>query len=174
MKTNTEKILVVMKVLTWCMYIGLMIHAGALLFTYSVSLYHPGWAKNLFAGLDLSALREADMVNYSIVVLMILVTLALKIYTAQLVIKIFSAINMTDPFKQEIANLMEKVSYVILLTWAAMGMANAYTDWLIKSGFTLVKNPDAGGFLFQAGIIFIFAQVFKKGIELKSENDLTI
>jgi len=56
--------------------------------------------------------------------------------------------------------------------------ANKYCDWLTKKGVTF---PDlqpvlsgAGEFLLLGAIIFIIAQVFKRGIEIQTENELTV
>jgi hypothetical protein len=85
-----------------------------------------------------------------------------------------SKIHLINPFKIGIAILIEKVSYVILGTWIIAMLANLYNDWLRNSGLSLQGNWNSGEFLFLAGVIYIIAQIFKKGIEIQSENELTI
>ncbi|HET8809684.1 MAG TPA: DUF2975 domain-containing protein, partial [Flavobacteriaceae bacterium] len=65
MKTNTKTILSVMEVLTWIAFIGLCIKAGALLFTFIMSLFwNPLAAGDLHLGLDLSVLFANSQWKY--------------------------------------------------------------------------------------------------------------
>ena len=95
-------------------------------------------------------------------------------FSANLVIKILAKINPSSPFKTDIGILIEKVSYLILATFIIAEFANANNDWFCRNEYTLQKGMNYGGFLFLAGIIFIFAQIFKKGIEIQFEKELTI
>ncbi|PZX94578.1 DUF2975 domain-containing protein [Flavobacterium aquariorum] len=174
MKTKTESILTAMNVLTWIVFIGLLIHTGAIIISYSISIFNPDGAKNLYMGLDLFSLRQLDIWKYSVTVFLTITILGLKAYTAYLVILILSKINLEHPFTMSIALLIEKVSHVILGTWVVAMLANAYQEWLRQKSFPIPENWISGEFIFLAGVIFIIAQIFKKGIELQSENELTI
>ncbi|MBN2635649.1 MAG: DUF2975 domain-containing protein [Prolixibacteraceae bacterium] len=33
---------------------------------------------------------------------------------------------------------------------------------------------NTGPFLFMAGLVFVISQIFKRGVEIQSENDLTV
>ena len=63
MKTKTESILTTMNVLTWVVFIGLLIHAGAIIVSYFISIINPEGAKNLYLGLDLFSLRQAEFLE---------------------------------------------------------------------------------------------------------------
>ena len=52
MKTKTDKILAAMNVVTWIVFIGLMIKAGGILVTYGVSIWKPEGAKSLYEGTE--------------------------------------------------------------------------------------------------------------------------
>lgn len=52
--------------------------------------------------------------------------------------------------------------------------SNAHHQWMRQNGLPIPENWISGEFIFLAGVIFIIAQIFKKGIELQSENELTI
>ena len=174
MKTKTEKILDVLNVLTWIVFIGLLIQTGAILISYGISLFNPEAAGNLYTGMDLSSLRESGILKYTCAVSLKIAILCLKAYSAYLVIKILTKINMSNPFNSEIAGLIEKVSYVILDILIITIIANEYSNWLSDNDLVLRGTREAGEFLFLAGVIFVFAQIFKKGVELQSENELTI
>jgi hypothetical protein len=174
MKTKTESILTTMNVLTWIVFIGLLIHTGAIIVSYFISIINPEGAKNLYVGLDLFSLRQADFWKYSITVLLTIIILGLKAYSAYLVIQILSKINLEHPFTMSVALLIEKVSHVIFGIWFVSMLANVNHEWLRQSGLPVSENWISGEFIFLAGVIFIIAQIFKKGIEIQSENELTI
>jgi hypothetical protein len=180
-KTNsrTNLILRITHILAWVIFIGICIRTGAILYSFFVSMVmNPAAAKNLHLGLNLSVLYGFSTKYYSMVVLLIIAVSVLKAYIFYLVIKIFSTINFVHPFSREVSVLVSKISYIALLTGLLTLLANSYCEWLIKSGATLpdlVQYLGAGSeFIFFAGIIFFIAQVFKRGIEIQSENELTV
>ena len=68
MKSNTEKLLMFLRVLAWIAFIGLCIKSGAILLSYLVSIGNAIAAKNLYDNFDLSVYRELGLVNYSVIV----------------------------------------------------------------------------------------------------------
>jgi hypothetical protein len=173
-KSRTEKILAVMYVLAWIAFIGLIVEAGAILVSYGVSVANPVAAKDLYMKMNLYGLRQSNFWYYTVKVIMMIALLVLKAYTAWLVVKVLSGIKLKDPFTMETAKMLERISYFILATWILDLLHNAYTKWLSEgiAGFrdSLVLNE----FIFLAGVVFVIAQIFKKGVEIQSENDLTI
>ncbi|WP_373514513.1 DUF2975 domain-containing protein [Persicitalea sp.] len=174
MKTRTEQILVVLNVLSWVVFIGLLIKAGAILISYSVSLFNPEGAEDLYKGMNLSWLRQSSLWYYTTVVSSIAALLGMKAYTAFLVIKVLSKINLANPFTMEIALLVEKVSYFIAATWVVAVLTTTYSGWLQRSGEVWRSDASSFEFLFLAGVIFVISQVFKRGIEIQADNELTI
>ncbi len=70
------------------------------------------------------------------------------------------------------------MSAVALLTGVLTIVSNYYCHWLIGKGINLPTLTDylGGGaeFIFFAGILYFISQVFNRGIEIQTENDLTI
>ena len=178
-KTSTEKILTVMHVITWVLFIGLSIKTGAIIIAFFVSLFvNPVAAENLYLGLNLSGLFEFGKLHYITMVLFIICMSGLKTLMVYLLIKIFLKINFSFPFSNEVAMLIARISYVAFAIGAINLIAIYYSEFLIMRA---VKMPElhqylssGGEFLFFGGIIFIVAQVFKRGIEIQSENELTV
>jgi hypothetical protein len=108
----------------------------------------------------------------------VLVLAVLKAYLFYLVVKIFKKLNLVKPFTIEIAKLIEKLSYEAVSIAIISIIAHQYTERLIHKGFDVghVGNywNDTAAFLMMAAILFIISRVFKKGIEMQNENDLTI
>ncbi len=174
MKTKTQTILQVMNVLTWIVFIGILIEGGATLFSFIISFFNSDAAFDLYKGLDLFPLRETDFRHYTAVVSFMVVLYGLKAYTAYLVIMIMSKINLKSPFSKTIADLIEKISFVLFEIFIISVIFNGYIKWLSESYIIEYENVNSSEFLFLAGIIYIIAQVFKKGLEIQSENELTI
>ena len=81
---------------------------------------------------------------------------------------------MSDPFKTDVARLLERISYVLLGSCLIALVSNGYTAWLsIRTG-SPQGDLDVGELIFMAALVFIISQVFKRGVEIQSENDLTI
>lgn len=54
-----------------------------------------------------------------------------------------------------------------------------YADWLMRQGVTMpdIESLKLGGadvWLFMGIILLVIAQIFKKGIEIQTENELTV
>ncbi len=178
-QTKTQWIISTMNVIFWITFIGLCIKAGAVIFSFLISLsVNVAASKDLYLGLDLSALIELGNFHYITIALAIIVTSVLKAYIAYLAVNISMKLRLTQPFNFEISALIEKISYAALIAGIFQISAQAYFSALLETGAQLPaiqpQIGEGGEFLFLAGIIFIISQVFKRGLEIQAENDLTI
>lgn len=174
MKSKTERILTVMIVLSWVVFIGLAIPAGAILVCYWVSVINPEASKNLYKGLNLSSLRQFSFWHYKLIVAFMVAMAVLKSYVAYLVIKVLSEIKMVNPFTREIARRLEKIGYFIFGIWIITMFYDLDIAWLAKRIVGVQENYISPEFMFLAGVVFVIAQIFNKGVEIQSENDLTV
>ncbi|MES2388796.1 MAG: DUF2975 domain-containing protein [Bacteroidota bacterium] len=174
MKTRTEEILTVMRVLTWVAYIGLCINAGSVLLAYGLSCFIPEAAKNIYKGLDMYNLRQFGFMHYSLSVALMAAVPILQAQMCMLLIKVLSKLNMANPFTKYVASKIVSISYILVGTWVVAVLAQAHDNWLQNELATIRINEVEGLPLFMAGLVFIIAQVFKRGVEIQAENDLTI
>lgn len=174
MRTRTESILIIMNVISWVTFIGLMVKAGALLFTYVVCIINPDASGLLYQEVIRYDVHMFSTFQYTSLVSFAAIYLILQAYVAYLVIKVLSRIQIANPFTTEISNLLEKISYYIFGTWIVATFHNGYVKVLSKSIQGLRIEDISTEFIFLAGIVFVIAQVFKRGVELQSENDLTV
>jgi hypothetical protein len=173
-KTRTEQILTVLNILAWVAFVGFLIEAGAILFSYGVSLFNPEGAKNLYNGLDLHRLMKFNFWHYTLSVSFRVAILIMKSMVWLLVIKTLSAVSLTDPFKMEIAQKLESIAYMLFATWV-VGMTSAgHMAWLQEISGETHGEYVSGEFIFWAGLVYIISQVFKRGVEIQSENELTV
>ncbi|GAB3491910.1 hypothetical protein GCM10027341_05440 [Spirosoma knui] len=171
---NTSQVLSVMQVITWIVYIGLCIKAGAILIAFGVSFVNPEAAKDLYKGLDLHNLQQINVDYYVSFVSFIVAISIMKAHVFYLAIKILSKITLANPFKMEVANTLEQVSYLLLGTWFVGQLSSAYTSWLLKRTGEHFEGISTDNFLYMAGLVFIISQVFKRGVEIQTENELTV
>ncbi|MFY0629064.1 MAG: DUF2975 domain-containing protein [Flavobacteriaceae bacterium] len=170
---RTKRILKIMHILSWVVFIGLLIKAGTILFGYFLSINNELAAKNLFGGLDLSAYREYSFFQYTLIVIYKVVLFSVEAYIALLITKLLSGLDLKNPFNSKVQILMQKISYSIFYLWVIALVHNAHVQFLGKK-HEFPMDLFSSDFIFLAGVIFIFAQIMKRGIEIQSENDLTI
>lgn len=170
---KTETILKIMKFFSWLAFIGLMIKCGVILTSYIASIYKPEMAKNLFEGLNLFEYYNHSFVNYSFLVFYKIILFAIEAYIAYLVIILLKKLNLEKPFKIDIHKMMKKISYAIFYLWVIAIVHNTHIQFIGKK-HDFEISLFSSDFVFLSLIIFIFAQIVKRGIEIQSENDLTI
>lgn len=179
MNTKTQWAFKTMNILSWIVFIGLCIKAGAILCAFLVSIYiNPAGARNLHLGLNLSNLYSFNTGHYTAVVLSIVLLSALKACIFYLVVKIFLKINFVHPFSTAVLSLISSISYVAVGTGLLALLAERYCGWLVKAGVVLPSLEGyldgSNEFLLLGGVIFIIAQVFKKGVDIQTESELTV
>jgi len=173
-KTKTGQILTVIYILAWVAFIGFMIEAGAILISFGVSCINPEGARDLYKGLNLQELRHFNFWYYSQRVFLIALFPILKSYILYTLIKIVSKINLANPFTIEVANKLETISLVLFGTWIVALINSVHSGWLLEVTGKHYGNEVTGEFLFMAGLVFIISQIFKRGVEIQSENELTV
>ncbi|MBW1298213.1 DUF2975 domain-containing protein [Aquimarina litoralis] len=172
---KTKQIITLIKIASWVIFIGLCIQLGAILLSGIISLFgNPEASNNLYLGLDLSELYAFSKKYYLYVLSLLITVTALKAYLFYLVIKIFMKIDFDQPFTKTIASIISSISYVALWAGLIAYLANDYCKWLLKKGAVFSLDWGNSEFLFMAGIIFIIAFIFKRGVQIQLENDLTI
>jgi hypothetical protein len=178
MSKKNDFILKVLNVVSWIIFIGLCIEAGALIFNFILTLFKPIATQNIYKGLNLSEMYENQFTHFIGVMSFVVALSLLKAYLFYLVVKIFMKLNLVKPFNAEIAKLIEKISFEAFTIAIVSIVAHQYTKRLMQSGIEVGHVQeywnDAAAFLMMAAIIFVISQIFKKGIELQNENDLTV
>ncbi|MCH7411218.1 DUF2975 domain-containing protein [Belliella sp. DSM 111904] len=171
--------LMLITVVIWAIFIGLCIKAGTFLFTSIYSLYNPIVARDLYEGLNLYGLLNESYTHYLAVVSLMLCIEGLKAYLFFLVIRVFLKINLVHPFSSEVAKIITNISAVAFQIGITIIISGSYYKWLAKRAFDIPPVHQVyfvGGFeyLFMGAIIIAIAQVFKRGMEIQNENELTV
>lgn len=177
-KWVNQPALMLITVVIWSIFIGLCIQAGAMLFTFVYSLFNPVVSQNLYEGLNLSALREQNIWYYGGVISIVLFIAGQKAYLFYQMIRVFLKINLVHPFSREVSKLISSISYVAFQIGVAIILASGVFKGMVKRGYELDRVPQMVGngfeFLLMAALLIAIGMVFKRGVEIQSENDLTV
>ena len=178
MKKKNDFILQTLEVVSWIIFVGLCIEAGALLFNFIFTLFKPIGTHNVYNGLNLSSLYQNEFTHYIGMMSCIVLLALLKAYLFYLVVNLFRKLNFVAPFSTDIAKIIEKISYEAFSIAILSIITKQYAKRLIQNGYELSDTStywnDTAAFLMMAAIVYVISQLFKKGIELQQENDLTV
>ena len=172
---KTSVILITMKVIIWVVFIGLCIKAGTVIFSGIISLVVNPAASNIpYFGLNLTGLQELSSVHYVILWGIITAIMVLKAGIFYKLIKLFSNLDINQPFNQNASDIITSISYLTVTIGVLSAIGSGYGQYLSELFVTVNYGWGTAEYLFMAGVIFVIAQVFKRGIELQSDNELTI
>lgn len=164
-----------MNLFFWLLLIGFSIKAGALIISFYVSLYvNPVAATDLYRGLDLGAVLAFSKPQYIGAVVLLIGLTAIKAAMALLTVKASLLFRPSRPFQDEVSRLLLRISRVALVAALISLAGTIQQEWLAKSGVTVAINWGLAELLFLAGILYIISLVFRRGVELQSENELTV
>lgn len=181
-KITTQTFLKVLEVLSWIIFIGLCIEAGGILFnTFYTLAVNPEGTKNFWMKADLSNLYQFDRMHYfSTTVIMCIVTV-LKAIMFYLIVKALhdKKIDLAKPFNESVKKLIQNCSYLALGIGLFSWKGANYTAWFVSKGIAMpdIQSIRLGGadvWLLMGVILLVIAQIFKRGVEIQSENELTI
>jgi hypothetical protein len=185
MKTQTEKILNVLRGIAWIGYVGWLIIFGiVIVMSFFAFLNYPSeFAKLPIINMDgLGITFQSMRVKYPN---HFMVYVGISIIETFLVLKIWevskntlSNINLQKPFSKEMARRIEKIAWIIFGIWIVEMFSNIYNKYFIMTtgGKNELEFSLSTGFsyLYMAGIIYLISQIFKRGVELQEENELTV
>lgn len=178
MKKTTNTLLWIVDVISTLIFYTMCATSAYLLIIFFYHLFDYERAKDWMIGKDLSQLFSLSKAHFIILFCLTLAISVMKALAFYFTIKIFSTLNLVKPFSPEIAVLISRISYMILAVGVLGLIAFQYSEILETKGLELSEFQtwwdDNYAYLLMGSIIFVIAQVFKKGLELQSESDLTI
>jgi hypothetical protein len=178
MTKRNEFIWNALNVVCWIIFIGYLLQAGTLIFNYIFSVFKPIAAEKLYLQLDLSDVYEKSMGTYMALFTLAIFLSIFKAYLFYLVIKMFMKLNFVKPFSEEVSTYITKISYYTFGIGLLGLIAHHYTKGLIHKGFevSVIEQfwNSSESYILMSAIVYIIALIFKKGIEIQQEQDLTV
>jgi ABC-type multidrug transport system fused ATPase/permease subunit len=181
-KIGTQQILKILYVLSWIIFIGVAIEAGGFISnTIFTMLLNPSAAKHLWQQVDLSDLHRYDAGYFLAEMILICIVAIMRAFLFYLIVKILhdKKLNLSQPFSKEVGRFVFNVSYLALGIGLFSFWGVNYTAWLVKQGVNMpdIQHLRLGGadvWLFMGVTLLVIAQMVKRGIEIQTENELTV
>ena len=173
MKIKTQQILAFLKVLAWIAFFITIATLVSLLLFY-ISGYLTNQNNNTISNkIPLLAFHHKDLGSSIFMLIFIPILLLLKAIVWWTTATTISKIEVENPFTIDITHRLEYISYcliaICLISVIGYGI---FTLREIKS--VRVEDWKIGSSFFMACLVFIISQIFKRGVEIQSENDLTV
>lgn len=165
-------------IVAWVIFVGLCIEAGGLIVNFFFSLYKPEFVQNLYQKLDLTEMYKNSKVFFYGIYSFILSISILKAYLFYIVIMLMHKMDLTNPFNSFVSRQIYQMSYFTLSIGLLSYIGRQVTANLVHHDF--VPNnlnqfwTDSQAFILMGAVIYIIATIFKKGVDIQTENDLTV
>lgn len=165
-------------IVAWIIFIGLSIESGGLIINFIYSLYKPEVIQNLYQKLDLMPILRENKWQFFGIYSFILSISLLKVLLFYILVMLMHKMEINKPFNSYVANQILRISYFTLSIGLLGYIARRITLQLNHKGFATSHLDqfwsDNNAFILMGAVIYIIATIFKKGVELQNENDLTI
>lgn len=178
MSKRSDFVLKGLHIIAWIIFVGLCIEAGGLIVNFVVSIYYPEFIQNLYQTLDLREMYNSNKwVFFSIYSFIIFISL-LKASLFYVVIRLLSKFTLSNPFNSFVSEQITQISYYTFSIGILSYIARQTTKNLQHYGYAIDNLnqfwADSQAFILMSAIIYVIAAIFKKGIEIQNENDLTV
>lgn len=181
MRFNPTNALKLLHFLAWNIFILVCIEAGGILFNSIYVLVDGRNMAHFWNDANLSSLYSYDRNYFYRILILMNIVVFLKAVLLFFIVKIFhdKQLDLASPFNERLANYLNKLPKVIL----AIGLMSKYGEYTIdilsRKGvqFSSLQdmNLDAGNvWLLMGFILWVISMIFKKGMELQAEADLTV
>lgn len=165
-------------VVAWLIFVGLCIEAGGLVVNFFFTLYKPELIPNLYQKLDLTEMYKGSKMAFFGIYSFILTISVLKPCLFYIVIRLMHKMNLSKPFDRFVATQILTISYYTLSIGLLSYIARQLTKNLMHHGFVTDSLnqfwSDSQAFIIMGAVIYIIATIFKKGVDIQTENELTV
>lgn len=181
-KISTKTVLKILYVLAFIIFVGLCIEAGGFISNAVYTLaFNANLASHFWNQMDLSSLYNYDKGQFFTEIFLMSIVAVLKALLFYLIIKILEGKNLdfAQPFSKKVGSQISNLAYLTIGIGIFTSWGNKYTEWLSNKGIdmpSIQKLGLAGAdvWLFMGVTLIVIAQIFKRGIEIQEENNLTI
>jgi hypothetical protein len=165
-------------IVAWVIFVGLCIEAGALIVNFVYSVFKPEIVGNLYQKLDLSGMYQQSKWAYFGMYSFVIFISVIKAMLFYIVIELLYKLDLAKPFSIFVAKKISQISYCTLLIGIFSFIARQTAKNLSHHGYEIDKLSqfwvDSQAFILMAAVIYVIATIFKKGVDLQNENDLTV
>jgi len=182
MTIKTDHILIALTVLAWIIFTGLCIEAGGIITkTIATLTLTPDDAAKFWKQPDLGPVYQYDQSRYVTLATLIIIVVVLKAIMFYVIIRMFHSkkFNLSMPFNITTNRFLLHLGYLSLGIGFFSLWGAKVADRLTQQGVDIpdlrvLKLAGSDVWLFMGVILFVIAFIFKKGIEIQKENELTV
>jgi hypothetical protein len=178
MSTTNNFVFTVLKIIAWIIFVGLCIEAGGLVVNFIFSIVNPAFVSKLYQKLDLSDMYAKSKWAFFSMYSFILFIAFLKAGLFYKLVLLVSKIDPIKPFSDFAARQILQISYYTFSIGFFSYFARQSAKTVAHHGdLTDNLNPfweDAQAFILMGAVVYVIAQIFKRGLDLQNENDLTV
>ncbi|MBL7935814.1 MAG: DUF2975 domain-containing protein, partial [Bacteroidia bacterium] len=142
------------------------------------SLYKPEFVHNLYQKMDLSEMYDRSKWAFFSMYSFVLAISILKTLLFYVVIMLLIKLDLEKPFNRYVADKITAMSYYTLSIGLISFIAQQSAKNLMHHGYEIdVLNQfwaDSEAFILMAAVIYVIASIFKRGVEIQTENELTV
>lgn len=165
-------------IVAWIIFVGLCIEAGGLLVNFIFAVFKPEFVGNLYEKLDLSEMFQQNRWAFYGAYSFALCISILKAVLFYVVIELLHKLDLSNPFSTYVADKISSIAYYTFSIGIISHIAREVVRNLQHHGYEIDKLDrfwvDSQAFILMAAVVYVIAQIFKRGIEIQSENDLTV
>lgn len=178
MATRDDLVFKGLHIVAWVIFVGLCIQSGGLIVSFIFSLFKPEIVRDLYQGLDLTQMyRDSKWTFFGIYSLALFISIS-KAFLFYIVIRLMQKMDLAKPFSTFVSNQILQISYYTLAIGLFSFVARQMAKTLMHRGYaTDGLNQfwvDSQAFIVMGAVIYIIATIFKKGVDIQNENDLTV
>jgi hypothetical protein len=182
MSRTTNFIWKALNVISWIIFVGLCIQAaGFMIQTVATLLLTPTGASKFWNEIDISAVYDFNESRYVTLASLIIIVTILKVILFYKISMLFhnKNLNLSKVFNETLRRFILFAAYLALGIGFFAALASDVVKNIKNEGIALADLTDltiagADVWFFMGIILLIIGYVFKKGIELQTENELTI
>ncbi len=179
---STQQILKVFYVIAWIIFIGVCIETcGFLVNTYYTFYINPEGAYKLYNKVDFSALLNYDRGQFLVVAFHIIMVSVMQCVLFYIIVKFLhnKKLNWAFPFDKELGRFIFRLSYFSLFIGILSAWGEKYASWIASKGIAMPEMKElnldgANVWMFMGIVLLVLGFIFKRGIEIQEENELTI
>ena len=141
-------------------------------------VFTPSVVGNLYQKLDLSNLYQQSQWTYYGMYSFVISISVLKAVLFYIVIELLLKLDLAKPFSSFAAKKIVQISYFTFSIGILSLIARQTAKSLSKHGYEIDKLSqfwvDSQAYILMAAVIYVIATIFKKGVDIQNENDLTV
>lgn len=182
MSVRTHYIQKTVYIVSWIIFIAVCIEAGSFIFsTMFTLLLGPQGAHKFWKPVDLSKLYNYDQSRFVMITSLMIIVAIMRALMFYIIVKIFhdKKLDLTQPFNEAVKGFVLKITYLafgiaLFSFWGQKLSEGLESQGVIMPGLQKLGLGGADVWLFMGVTLLVIAEMFKKGIELQEENDLTV